>query len=145
MKIIDTSFINKQSGLSVIAMVMILMLLGLILLTGFNLLITSWQKSIISELTYYPRFNQASSSLEWGRIQNWPPPTSTWQCQTEINHQFNACIKQSSLNTDNYILLRGGTNGFYLYLLTHYDGSKLKIEKGHWLDYCPERRNVDCE
>ncbi|MDF7666268.1 DUF2509 family protein [Orbaceae bacterium ESL0727] len=135
---------NQQVGLSAIAMVMILMLLGIILLTGFHSLITSWQKSIVSELHYYARFNQASSALHWGSRQIWAEPTANWQCQIETNNQLHACIKSSSLTTDRYTLLRGGSADFYLYQLTHYDNGKLKIEHGHWLDYCPEKRNMDC-
>ncbi|MDF7670194.1 DUF2509 family protein [Orbaceae bacterium ESL0721] len=134
-----------QSGIGTIAMVITLMVLGLALLTGFNLLITSWQKSIITEISYYNRYNRAHSSQNWGATQSWAIPTNSWQCQNRTTDQLSACIKKSSLLTDNYTILRGSADGFYLYQLTHYMNGKLEMEKSHWLDYCPERRNYNCD
>ena len=56
-----------------------------------------------------------------------------------------ACIKKSRLKIDNYTLLRAQTDDYYLYMLTYFADNHLIIEKGHWLDYCPEKRLVDCE
>lgn len=107
MKIYSNHDRNYPDGFSAICMVIILMVLGLMLLTGFNLLITSWQKSIIMERIYYTRFNHASSSLHWAIEQNWRPATIHWQCQIEPLYHFKGCIKQSQLLVDNYVLVRG--------------------------------------
>ena len=53
--------------------------------------------------------------------------------------------KKSRLKIDNYTLLRAQADDYYLYMLTHFADNHLIIEKGHWLDYCPEKRLVDCE
>ena len=66
MKIYSDANNPAFSGFSAIVMVFVLMTVGLILLTGFNLLINSWQKTVIMEIDYYKRFNHASSSLTWG-------------------------------------------------------------------------------
>lgn len=133
------------SGFSTIAMMVILMVVGLILLTGFNLFIISWQKTIIMESLYYRKFNQASSSLTWGIYQNWSAPTVNWQCLTEATYQLTVCIKKSHLDINNYVLVRGETDDFFVYHLAYFDKNKLVIEKGHWLDYCPEKKSTDCE
>lgn len=145
MKIYSSYRFTHSNGFSAISMVIILMVLGFMLLAGFNLLITSWQKSIIIERIYYSRFNHASSSLHWAITQNWPIPTLRWHCQTEPVYHFKGCIKQSRLLIDNYVLVRGEHEGFFLYTLAHYHGNKLIVEKGHWLDYCPEKKSRDCE
>lgn len=136
---------NSLSGFSTISMVIILTIIGLLLLTGFHLLIISGQKTIISQTQYYQRFNQASSALQWAITQNWPAPTDQWQCLIEARFQLKACIKKSLLKIDDYILVRGEAKHFYLYQLTHYDSHTLISEQGHWLDYCPEKRSIDCE
>lgn len=145
MKIYSNQINNKISGFSAIVMVLILMVVGLILLTGFHLLIISWQKTIVMESRYYQRFNQASSSLTWGIFQNWSSPTTDWQCLTEPTYQFKACIKKSLLIIDNYILVRGEAEDFFLYALAYFEKNKLIVEKGHWLDYCPEKKITHCE
>ncbi len=136
---------NSLSGFSTISMVIILTIIGLLLLTGFHSLIISEQKTIISQTQYYQRFNQASSALQWAITQNWPTPTDQWQCLIEARFQLKACIKKSLLKIDDYILVRGEAEHFYLYQLTLYDNHKLISQSGHWLDYCPEKRSIDCE
>lgn len=133
------------SGFSAIVMVFILMMIGLIIVTGFNLLINSWQKTVIMENRYYQKFNHASSALTWALYQNWSVPTASWQCAIESTYQLKACIKKSLLTIDNYVLVRGEAEDFFLYTLAYFDNNQLVVEKGHWLDYCPEKRNYDCE
>ncbi|MCO6536550.1 MAG: YgdB family protein [Gilliamella sp.] len=134
-----------SSGFSTILMVIILMVVGLVLLIGFNILITSWQKTILMESQYYQQFNQASSSLTWAITQNWQTPKTNWYCMTEPTYQLKACIKKSLLKIDKYVLVRGEAKDFYLYTLAHFDNNRLIVEKGHWLDYCPEKRAIYCE
>ncbi|MWN06367.1 DUF2509 family protein [Gilliamella sp. Pas-s95] len=143
----DFNPLPAQSGFSTIMMVIIFMVVGLVLLIGFNLLICSWQKAIIMESRYYQQFNQANSSLTWGITQNWPAPKAHWHCLTEPTYQLKACIKKSLLKVDKYVLVRGEAKDedFYLYTLAHFDNNRLIVEKGHWLDYCPEKRAIYCE
>ena len=136
---------NNENGFSAIIMVVILMIIGLLLLTGFNQLLMSWHKTIVMETRYYQRFNQASSALNWALTQDWQTPTEQWQCLTDTKYKLKACVKKSLLKVDNYQLLRGEADGLFLYSLTHLKGTKLVVEKGHWLDYCPEKRSSDCE
>ena len=136
--------IYTSSGFSTVLMMIILMVMGLSLLISFNLLIVSWQKAILMESQYYQKFNQASSSLTWAIIQNWQPPKTNWYCMTDPNYHLKACIKKSLLKIDNYVLVRGEAKDFYLYTLTHFDNNRLIVEKGHWLDYCPEKRAIYC-
>ncbi|KFA59625.1 hypothetical protein GAPWKB11_0368 [Gilliamella apicola] len=121
------------------------MIIGLTLLTGLDFLANSWKKSTIIEQHYYQQYNQASSSLNWAVTQDWQPPSNHWQCKTEPILHLRVCIKLSLLKIDNYTLIRGEADDFSLYMLAHYDNHKLLVEKGHWLDYCPEKRNSDCE
>ncbi|MCO6545797.1 MAG: YgdB family protein [Gilliamella sp.] len=137
--------IYTSSGFSTVLMMIILMVMGLSLLISFNLLIVSWQKAILMESQYYQKFNQASSSLTWAIIQNWQPPKTNWYCMTDPNYHLKACIKKSLLKIDNYVLVRGEAKDFYLYTLTHFDNNRLIVEKGHWLDYCPEKKAIYCE
>lgn len=136
---------NNENGFSAIIMVVILMVIGLFLLTNFNLLLISWQKTVVMENRYYRQFNQASSALNWALTQDWQTPTKYWQCLTDSKYHLKACVKKSLLKVDNYQLLRSEADGFFLYSLAHLNGTKLVVEKGHWLDYCPEKRSSDCE
>lgn len=135
----------NQSGFSAIVLVMILMIIGLTLLTAFNSLVTSWQKTILIEKDYYQQFNTARSSLHWAKTQKWEVPTTNWQCKEEVNLHLKTCIKKSKLKIGNFTLVRGEADKLYLYELASFNNNKLIIDKGNWLDYCPEKKHSDCE
>lgn len=136
---------NHEKGFSTIIMVIILTIIGSILLTSTNLLMISWHKTLARENQYYHRFNKANSALNWALTQNWQRPTDNWQCLFETKYQWKVCIKNSLLQIDNYVLIRGESEGLFVYGLAHHQGSKLIVQKGHWLDYCPEKRRAYCE
>lgn len=145
MKIHFNKKTTQAEGFSSLIMVIILTIVGLILLTGFQALVNSLKKTYLIEIQHYRQFNQASSSLNWAKKQLWQPPSEQWQCLLDNQYQFKACIKKSRLKIDNYTLLRAQADDYYLYMLTYFADNHLIIEKGHWLDYCPEKRLVDCE
>lgn len=145
MKIHSNETRKPNAGFSTLLMVIILTIVGLTLLTGFQATIDSLKKSYLIEIQHYRQFNQASSSLNWATKQIWQLPTDEWQCLSDAKYQLKACIKKSRLKVDNYTLVRTQTDEYYLYMLTHFENNQLSVEKGHWLDYCPEKKIVDCE
>ncbi len=145
MKIHFNKKTSQADGFSTFIMVIILTIVGLILLTGFQAIVNSLKKNYLIEIQYYRQFNLASSSLNWAIQQTWQLPTEEWQCLSDAQYHLTACIKKSRLKVDNYTLVRAQADDYYLYMLTHFADNHLIIEKGHWLDYCPEKRLVDCE
>lgn len=145
MKIHFNKKTTQAEGFSSLIMVIILTIVGLILLTGFQALVNSLKKTYLIEIQHYRQFNQASSSLNWATKQIWQLPTDEWQCLSDAKYQLKACIKKSRLKVDNYTLVRTQADEYYLYMLTHFENNQLSVEKGHWLDYCPEKKIVDCE
>ncbi|PXZ04666.1 DUF2509 family protein [Gilliamella apicola] len=136
---------TPNAGFSTLLMVIILTIVGLLLLTGFQATIDSLKKSYLIEIQHYHQFNQASSSLNWATQQTWQVPTEEWQCLSDSQYHLTACIKKSRLKVDNYTLVRVQADDYYLYMLTHFEDNQLIVEKGHWLDYCPEKKMTDCE
>ena len=136
---------TPNAGFSTLLMVIILTIVGLLLLTGFQTTVDSLKKSYLIEIQHYHQFNQASSSLNWATQQIWQLPTEEWQCLSDAQYHLTACIKKSRLKVDNYTLVRAQADDYYLYMLTHFEDNQLIVEKGHWLDYCPEKKMIDCE
>ncbi|QIQ21715.1 DUF2509 family protein [Zophobihabitans entericus] len=134
-----------QQGFSAIALVLVLLLLGMLLLTGFYQSLFIWQKSDVYERRYFRSYNQASSGLVWGKLQSWNTPTESWQCQKELSLKLDVCVKQASFG--GMIILKSIGQDLVLYHLAYYDSvtQKLVSESGHWLDFCPERVGYDCE
>lgn len=141
---------SKIEGSSALGMVIILLFLGVILINSLNKTSLSWQKSFIYQKIYYKQFNAARSSLEWGLTQLWQSPNKEWQCQSLSMYQLSACVKQSSIAGNKYVLLKGQSGEIAVYYLATFEIKTanlgaLTIEQGHWLDYCPESYGGNCD
>lgn len=138
---------TNQQGVSAIAMVLILLLLGVLLLNNFNDILFSWRKQAVYERQYFQHYTLAASSLAWATQQHWPVPMAEWFCLEEKNEQLKACIKQASLA--GFILLSGQSPSLTLYSLGIFDPlaghENLTIRKGYWLDFCPEKADYSCD
>lgn len=144
MKIAKLTNITEQ-GFSTIGMVMVLSLLGVILLTGLNKLVLSQQKHLNQQKDYYHAVNHALSSLQWAATLNWRAANDQWQCQYRQQAELSACIKSSQLTTNNFILVKGQYGAIKHYHLASLNHDKLIMNKGHWLDYCPEKQSANCD
>lgn len=135
----------QNRGFSVISMVMVVLILSTILVVGLNQFLLSKRKTVIYIKNNYKAINQASSAISWAMTLQWSPPMDTWQCQLHYEKKLNACIKKSTLSTGDYIIVRGQSDKVKRYYLANYNNGIITVEKGHWLDYCPENRNFDCD
>ncbi|WP_392566975.1 DUF2509 family protein [Utexia brackfieldae] len=136
--------LSSQSGMVLIAMVMILWMLSLLLLTAMMQVQSYWQKADFYEKRYYQHYNQAYSGLNWALSQAWPVPSRIWYCQRMSSLSLTACFKTSS--QADFVLVKGVSKTLPLYYLAQYlPNGQLAITQGHWLDFCPEKKQRDCD
>lgn len=146
LKSITNYLARNNSGYSAICMVIILLLLGSLLITELNRFSLAWQKKVIKEQQYYRDVNHSLSLITWATTVSWLSPTDIWQCQRNESTNSHACIRQAVLSNESYTIIRGQSNSIKQYHLATYQDGHLNIEKGHWLDYCPDKvRDNDCE
>lgn len=139
-------FTHSNQGYSVIGMTIILLCLSGILMSEFIRISFSWQKKSVREKQSYLATNNVLSSITWATTLRWQSPSNLWQCQYEPVAEFNACIRQAELSNGDYIIIRGQSGRLKQYHLANYMHGILTIEKGHWIDYCPEnKREMNCE
>lgn len=141
-------------GGSTLAAVMLLLLMGLLLLTAQQKQVDSALLLATDQQRYLKAYNQAASALNWGLVQPWPRATLTatgWYCLPLDNHELSACARLSARS--GVIMLRGQGDmpraaPLWLYqLTTEASGNatiRLQVQKGGWLDFCPEKRASDC-
>lgn len=136
--------INPQNGSGVFLMLLIIFIFTASILFHFNYLLSQWQQIYVHEKQYYQNYNQAYSALIWGQSQHWPSPRRQWQCQHNASGTLTACLKQSSQH--HAVLLKGLSKTFPLYWIGIRNCSgKYDYLYGHWLDYCPEKKESDCD
>lgn len=141
---------DYQRG-SVLAAVMLVLLMGLLLLGVQQKQLDSALLLAVEQRRYLQAYNQASSALNWGLTQSWPPAllnAGVWRCQRQFSAGLQACVKRAS--RPGVILLRGlgempAAEPLWLYQLATPDArGRLRAEPGGWLDFCPEKDAAAC-
>ncbi|MGE6303477.1 YgdB family protein [Serratia liquefaciens] len=145
--------INAERGGSTLAAVMMLLVMGLMLLNAQRRQLDSALLLATDEMRYLRAYNQAASALSWGVAQSWSHGQlneSGWWCRQTT--ELRACAKLSS--QAGIVLVRGeapmnGTEPLRLYQRSKPEGATgdiaLRAETGGWLDFCPEKKQADCE
>lgn len=136
----------REAGQSTLLMVLMLLLLGLMMLSGLSYYLADQRQWGMKEVRSIVRYAGAQSALAWGSRQQWSPQPH-WQCQTETFSGLRACLYQAK---DNEVLLAGTLVGSNLSeSLVFWRWGRLKngkfIASAHgWLDYCPLSDKTRC-
>ncbi|WP_431225226.1 YgdB family protein [Serratia sp. L9] len=146
---------HRQHGGSTLAAVMLMLVMGLMLLTAQQRQLDSALLLVADRQHYLKAYNQAASGLSWGLAQSWPRGSlqaTSWYCLQQSSDALQTCARLSSRS--GVVVVRGageiaGAEPVWLYQLATEapgDGSiKLTVQKGGWLDFCPEKRATDCD
>lgn len=142
------TFLNKpsrhyQKGGSSLVIIMFLMSLSTFMLLSWYGGIRLMQIRESEEIAVFHQINLAESALSWGLNQPWPPVTSNWFC---LNYRPNvkSCLKQSK--SFKGLILTGESQSIKRYrLISQSESGKLVPHRNGWLDYCPEKKESDCD
>ncbi|MFP9228203.1 hypothetical protein A0E43_06515 [Pectobacterium cacticida] len=135
-------------------MVLLIAIIGLLLMSGLQRQLDTAILVGNDERHYLRAFNQALSSLNWGRGQRWNVLTEHWQCRQRVVEQLVVCLRAASVGDQG--LLRGeGTYPASKRPLQLYQRvSFLALSSGQialhplrngWLDFCPDKDVTRCD
>ncbi|MEI7184815.1 YgdB family protein [Pectobacterium carotovorum] len=145
---------GHQEGSGTLAMVLLIAIIGLLLMSGLQRQLDAAIQVGNDERHYLRAFNQALSSLNWGRGQRWATLTESWQCQQLSAEQLVVCLRAASDGEQG--LLRGeGTlpasaQPLRLYQRVSFSGlssGQITIQPlgNGWLDFCPDKEATRCD
>ncbi|MBK4824929.1 YgdB family protein [Pectobacterium versatile] len=145
---------GHQEGSGTLAMVLLIAIIGLLLMSGLQRQLDTAIQVGNDERHYLRAFNQALSSLNWGRGQRWNTLTENWQCQQLSAEQLVVCLRAASDGEQG--LLRGeGTlpasaRPLTLYQRVSFSGlssGQIAIQPlgNGWLDFCPDKDVARCD
>jgi len=63
--------VNRQRGMSSLALVLLLLVLGTLILTGLNQQLQTFSTLVSGESLSVRQQATVQSALEWGRVQEW--------------------------------------------------------------------------
>nr|WP_286088654.1 DUF2509 family protein [Enterobacter asburiae] len=125
--------------MSSLALVLLLLVLGTLILTGFNQQLTTFSALVGGERRSLQQQATVQSALEWGRVQSW---SSEPQVQCKKTSAWRVCLRQLS---EARVLLIAGDSGMLLWRAGEIVDGKIRFSPHGWSDFCPLKENALCQ
>lgn len=138
---------SRERGQSSILMVLMLLLLGLMILSGFSSYLTTQRQWGVKEIRAIVHQAGAQSALAWGAGLKWSPLPHR-QCQTDKLFGLYACLYQLK---NNEVLLAGTlatehlSENVVFWRWGWLKNGKFIVRAHGWLDYCPLNDKTRCD
>jgi len=132
---------TRQKGLSSLAMVLLLLVLGSLLLSGLNQQLSNHIWRVNQESLAIRRMADIHSAMAWGRHQAWPSLTEQQCLQHEV-HKWRACLR---IFADKTAILMVGIEQAQLWHLGDASGDKVRFSPHGWSDFCPLKEGDLCQ
>ncbi|MFY7115421.1 MULTISPECIES: DUF2509 family protein [Enterobacter cloacae complex] len=130
---------NRQRGMSSLAMVLLLLVLGTLILTGLNQQLTTFSALVGGEKRSLQQQATVQSALEWGRVQSW---SSEPQVQCKMTPAWRVCLRQ--LNGARVLLIAGDSD-LLLWRAGEIVDGKVRFSPHGWSDFCPLKESALCQ
>lgn len=132
---------NRQKGISSLALVLMLLILGALLLTGHNQQLNTLLLIVNAESRSIRQQAMAHSAMEWARTLAWLPAKER-QCHTHPSQPWWACLRTNGTEGQ---LLSAGSEGTILWRLGSDVAGKVVFSPHGWSDFCPIKEAALCQ
>ena len=129
---------NRQRGMSSLALVLLLLIIGSLILTGLNQQLDAFTRIVSSERQLIQQQVNAQSALEWGKNQLWPVSPNI-QCRNAP--QGRACVR---LLGNERVLLSAGSSDVMLWRVGEIQNGRIVFSPHGWSDFCPLKEDALC-
>lgn len=131
---------NRQRGMSSLAMVLLLLLLGSLMLNGLNQQLTSHIWRVSRESKALRQLAEIHSAMEWARTQQWESQPAL-QCLAPDGQRWRACLR---IFADNAALLVVASEDAQLWRLGEVHQQRVTFSPRGWSDFCPRKESEQC-
>lgn len=129
---------NREKGISSLAMVLMLLLLGSLMLQGLNQ-VQRQQLAMVNDETRALRITASvHSALQWGKVQPWNVVAGV-QCLDDETSRV--CLR---LFVDGTALLIAQGEGLSLWQSGVWEEDKIHFSAHGWSDFCPLKEVARC-
>ena len=130
---------KRQQGMSSLALVLLLLVIGTLTLAGLNQQLDAFARIASGERQSILHHAMAQSALEWGRNQLWPTVPDI-QCRQAA--QGRVCLRATG---DNRVLLIAGSSEFLLWRGGAILEGRVVFTPHGWSDFCPVKEAALCQ
>ena len=121
---------NRERGVSSLAMVLLLLVLGSLLLQGVIRQEASFAARVVTQSQALQRQAVVQSAMEWGRIQPW---------------RLQPVVQCRRLLTNNFVLLIAHYEGVFLWRQGAVIDGNIEFSAHGWSDFCPLKEQTLCQ
>jgi len=130
--------VNRQSGMSSLALVLLLLIMGSLILTGLNQQLNSFTRIVSKEHQLILHRAAVQSAMEWGKAQLWSVSPNI---QCKYSQQARVCVR---LLGDERVLLVAGDSEVMLWRGGEIQNGRIVFSPHGWSDFCPLKEGVLC-
>lgn len=132
---------NRERGVSSLALVLMLLVLGSILLQGVNQQQSSFASRVAIESQALQRQAVVQSAMEWGRMQQWSV-NSDKPCRYYGEDNVAVCLRRLA---DSRALLIANYQGTSVWREGEQKEERVIFSPHGWSDFCPLREAALCQ
>lgn len=129
---------NRQRGMSSLALVLLLLVLGTLILTGLNQQLQTFSTLVNGESLSVRQQATVQSALEWGRVQEWALQPEVQCKQTQ---RLRVCIRLFGAR----VLLIAGNDNLLLWRGGDISEGQIRFSAHGWSDFCPLKESTLCQ
>ncbi|QCT86462.1 DUF2509 family protein [Escherichia sp. E4742] len=131
---------NREKGVSSLALVLMLLVLGSLLLQGMSQQDRSFASRVTMESQSLRRQAIVQSALEWGKMHTWQVQQAV-QCSQYAATGARACLR---ILADNKTLLIAGYEDVSLWRMGEVIDGNIVFSPHGWSDFCPLKEEALC-
>lgn len=131
---------NRDLGVSSLAMVLMLLVLGSLMLQGLNQAQRQQMQKVSNESRLIQRTAEVHSALQWGKVQRWKTEAGV-QCQV-YESDSRVCLRRFS---DDTLLLIAKNDALSLWQSGTWENGNLHFSPHGWSDFCPLKEAALCQ
>ncbi|MDO8234871.1 DUF2509 family protein [Citrobacter werkmanii] len=132
---------NRERGVSSLAMVLLLLVLGSLLLQGVSRQEASFASRVTTESRALQRQAGVQSAIEWGRMQSWCLQP-TVQCRRYTGQDVAVCLRRL---TETSVLLIAHYEEVLLWRQGEVIDGNIEFSPHGWSDFCPLKAIALCQ
>lgn len=131
---------NRQRGMSSLALVLLLLVLGSLMLQGLNQQQRALSTRVAVETLALREQASVHSALQWGKMQRWQG-AQPLQCMQQSTQHWLVCLRRLS---DDSLLLIAASGSMSLWQAGEIRDGEVRFSPHGWSDFCPLTESSLC-
>lgn len=132
---------NRQRGISSLALVLLILILGSLMLNGLSQQLNTHIRRVSTESEHLRQYAQVQSAMMWAQRLTWLREPAL-QCLQHPGEPWQACLRVLS---DQTVLLTVGSGKQRLWRGGRMERNNVVFSAHGWSDFCPHKDTELCQ